>query len=324
MKHTQKYVSLFLIFLTGVFYFFSKTEITHGSNFSSYQTGSAALFSGDISGSVYNTGNTTLFDIGGKSFSSYAAGGVTLYSGNGISGSAYSTGNTTLYNINNLNFSSYNVGNTTLYSGDITGSAYRIGNTTLYNAQNKTNNFVKLPQVSPIVPRYPIMPRNFYPSLNSNYINATMLYESSKISVNQPSSIPIPTPTLTLTPIPLGENLSKAFDESASQANDIVGNVGAPDIVSAVGAGEGKVRVTWTALPNAEKYYIFYGNSSGNYIYETPTNGTTTSHEIGGLQKGSKYFFAIQAQFTAETPFPGRSHPEYFSSKGKEASIVVQ
>jgi hypothetical protein len=85
-------------------------------------------------------------------------------------------------------------------------------------------------------------------------------------------------------------------------------------------AGNGKVTLTWRKVNdlNVKGYVVFYGTSPHNYLGtgaaqgSSPVDaGSSTTIEIGGLENGSLYYFAVaaydtsdprqQSEFSAET-----------------------
>jgi hypothetical protein len=78
----------------------------------------------------------------------------------------------------------------------------------------------------------------------------------------------------------------------------------APPAGLVVTPGNGKVTLTWRKVNdlNLKGYLVFYGTSSHNYLGtgaaqgESPIDaGSATTLEIGGLENGSLYYFAVAA-----------------------------
>ena len=74
-------------------------------------------------------------------------------------------------------------------------------------------------------------------------------------------------------------------------------------------AGNGKVTLTWRKVNdlNLKGYLVFYGTSPHNYLGtgaaqgDSPIDaGATTTLEIGGLENGSLYYFAVAAYDTSD------------------------
>ena len=303
-------------------------------SFSSYDIGGTTYFTGGVSGSAYDNGGTTYYNLNGKTYSSYDIGDTTYYSGNGLTGTSYEIGGTTYNNIGGIRFHSYDIGGTTYYSGDITGSAYTIGGTT-YNRINPNTSSSTF-SLSNLSPTYYSTRRSYYysPYNSGYYLN---LY--SKVYEELQGTLPaVKTyggqngePTFQTEEAynmwkqvhdhPY-ETLSSGFDEGAKADVSAVGYAGLPNITSINNIGGGRVRVCWTLVQDAEKYYVFYGPSSKNYPYMTSVGGTTTCEEVGGFAVGSKYY-SIQAQFSKSTINRGGNN-DYYSEKGKEMSVVIQ
>ncbi len=69
-------------------------------------------------------------------------------------------------------------------------------------------------------------------------------------------------------------------------------------LTSAVSTDAHDITLTWTDASNpVTNYVVSYGLSSGNYIYGDPNIGGqgTTSFTVGGLNTGTKYYFAVMA-----------------------------
>lgn len=319
--------------------FFATVSPCSAYYFKSYDVGGTTYYTGDVTGRSYDVGSTTYYNVGGKSFSSYKVGDTTYYSGLGAGSKATSVGDTTYYNIDGLRTTSSEIGGTTYYSGDVTGKSYDVGGTTY--SQMNVREPVQKPVPIPTYPSYPV----YYPSSNSPYL--LRLYQLglySKILTELQKTQPkVQTQTyggqngepvftskeayeywLKVKNHP-AETLSSTFDYGAEKDRAITADRGIPNIISINAVGEGKIRLTWSAVNGAEKYYVFYGPSSGGYIYQTST-GSSLSHEVGGLPVGQRYYFAIQAQMSisASNRTWGLGNDDFYSAKGKEASVVVQ
>ena len=73
-----------------------------------------------------------------------------------------------------------------------------------------------------------------------------------------------------------------------------------PQMLSAV-ARDGAVELSWRPSPvrNLGGYLIYYGTSSGEYIYALPIDaGNTAFYRIEGLNNGTLYFFAVAAYYS--------------------------
>jgi hypothetical protein len=57
----------------------------------------------------------------------------------------------------------------------------------------------------------------------------------------------------------------------------------------------GEVYLRWTKADRANKYQIFYGYSSRNYVYSVTDTGDVNDYTIKGLNPGMTYYFAIKA-----------------------------
>jgi hypothetical protein len=73
--------------------------------------------------------------------------------------------------------------------------------------------------------------------------------------------------------------------------------------------GNGKVTLTWRTVNdlNVKGYLVFYGTSPHNYLGtgaaqgDSPIDaGASTTLEIGGLENGSLYYFAVAAYDTSD------------------------
>jgi hypothetical protein len=67
----------------------------------------------------------------------------------------------------------------------------------------------------------------------------------------------------------------------------------APNLTSA-DFGDGKCTLTWTAVPTATGYTVYYGTTSGNYTTSVKA-GNVTSFTLPGLDNSVVYYFAVQA-----------------------------
>ena len=306
--------------------------ISSGGNFSaSNYGGSTTYFSGDVTGTASNYGgNTTYYNIGGKSFTGSNYGGSAIYFSGDLSGTASNYGgSTTYYNLGGKNFTGSNYGgSTTYFSGDVTGTASNYGrDTTYYNTKDSSYSSPALPSYN--TPVYS-QPTTYHPSY-PRYYNHPSIQTTTPTKVYTQNTTPAKTygggsePTFqTQETYDLwkrskdhpAETLSEGLDADSSE------NVALPDVISVMSLGGGNVRVSWKAVSGARRYHIFYGGSSGNYGYNTNL-GNETSHDVGGLPVGSKYFFAIQAELVSDHP---KSHGsvDYYSRKGKEGSILVK
>ncbi|MBW7476510.1 S-layer homology domain-containing protein [Paenibacillus oenotherae] len=77
--------------------------------------------------------------------------------------------------------------------------------------------------------------------------------------------------------------------------------VPSPVVQSAV-PGDGKVTLTWSAVPETVAYNVYASTTSG--IYETPVHtvtGNVYSYEANGLTNGKTYYFAVSATTPAGT-----------------------
>jgi len=93
---------------------------------------------------------------------------------------------------------------------------------------------------------------------------------------------PSPTPTLEPTPEPT------PTDEPSSPGPPVCGasTPNAPFLVSATAIGGNQVELVWQKVDGATHYSIFYGPSSGNYLYGVPNTGDTDNFTIGGMSGG--------------------------------------
>lgn len=66
-----------------------------------------------------------------------------------------------------------------------------------------------------------------------------------------------------------------------------------PYLVSADYLGGNKIKITWNKVINANSYSIFYGPSTGNYLYGVPSTGNSDNFTIEGLSKGCFVIHAI-------------------------------
>lgn len=313
------------ILLFSIF-FLPTNSFCHASSFSSYDIGGTKYYSGDVTGSAYNIGGTTYYNLNGKNYSSYNIGGTTYYSGNGLRGSSYDIGGTTYSNFGDTRFNSYNIGDTLYYSGDISGSTYNIGGTSYSNIRNSgtspisTYNSTYFPSYSPTFTKLynstlktekaPILQETIPTTQTYGGKNGEPTFQTEKAYNMWKEIHDHP-----------AESLSSGFDSSTVE-NRGGTNFSLPNITSVVNLGGGKVKVSWTSVPDAARYHVFYGPSSKNYIYNTIL-GLDTYAEIGGLPIGSKYFFTIQAEFR-NCPKDKYGGTWCYSEKGKEGSIAVK
>jgi S1-C subfamily serine protease len=90
------------------------------------------------------------------------------------------------------------------------------------------------------------------------------------------------------------------------------------EIINIVGVdklGSGKVRVNWSPLSRTQRgYHLHYGFQAGPFNFSTAA-GNATSYEIGGLQSGSKYYFAVSSNW-----YEG---PKSVCAISKAMSVVV-
>lgn len=119
---------------------------------------------------------------------------------------------------------------------------------------------------------------------NINIVDTTT--NTTLTNCGQVTFIAVP---ITSTPIP--------SPTSASSCNNTPPG-GTPTLVSALSSDPDKITLTWTDAPDPVSYYLLsYGTKAGNYIYGNPNVGSqgTTSYTVGGLTKGTTYYFAIKA-----------------------------
>lgn len=114
------------------------------------------------------------------------------------------------------------------------------------------------------------------------------------------------------------QEVSGAIDE------DVKTDIPKPDITSITAQSGGNVQITWNAVPNADKYEIFYGYGSGSNNFMTSVSGSATNYSIGGLPAGSTIYFTVQAGLNGVNNCPGFQNNFCYSPKGKEASVVVK
>jgi len=99
----------------------------------------------------------------------------------------------------------------------------------------------------------------------------------------EPCDLPVsPTPTLEPTPEPT------PTDEPSSPGPPVCGasTPNAPFLVSATAISGNQVELVWQKVDDATHYSIFYGPSSGNYLYGVPNTGDTDNFTIGGMSGG--------------------------------------
>ncbi len=97
---------------------------------------------------------------------------------------------------------------------------------------------------------------------------------------------------------------------------------GAINIRSIEAIGEGRVRISWDNIYKIEYYTVYYGPSSGNYLYSTSA-GTESTFTVGGIPKGEKYFFSVRASFKEQDPI-WRRELWRTSIWGNEASVTTK
>jgi hypothetical protein len=98
---------------------------------------------------------------------------------------------------------------------------------------------------------------------------------------NGPTSTPTPTPISPRGgPGPAGPPVCGAATPAA------------PHLISATTIGGNKVGLKWSKVNGASHYTIYYGPSSGNYLYSVPNTGDTDNFIIEGMSGGC---FAVRA-----------------------------
>jgi len=109
-----------------------------------------------------------------------------------------------------------------------------------------------------------------------------------------------PTPEVTATPEP-SHDAGGVSDGSVqtTTCNDSIPET--PTITSATAVGSNSVKLVWTKVAGAGDYAIFYGLTSGNYIYGVTSTGDTDNYTINGLTSG---FFKLMAKNGCQTSNP--------------------
>lgn len=89
-------------------------------------------------------------------------------------------------------------------------------------------------------------------------------------------------------------------------------------LTSITNIGGGKVKITWNPIYKDKMtgYYVDYGLSSGSFPFDTAA-GSSTFIEVGGLNPGTKYFFAIYAGWHTDAS-------GFDCATSNEASIIVR
>lgn len=123
-----------------------------------------------------------------------------------------------------------------------------------------------------------------------------------------PTETPTPTPTPTVTPTPTETPTPTPTSPPPppSDGGDDGGTGGpgepwscgavkppAPTLLSVTPSTS--VDLAWTAVDPVTHYQISYGFSSGDYIYGVDNTGNVTSYNVGGLDPGADYCFAVRA-----------------------------
>lgn len=106
---------------------------------------------------------------------------------------------------------------------------------------------------------------------------------TGSVTFDQPGS---GTPTPTPTP---GSGAGTCTDSSPG---------GTPQLTSVDSAGTHSITLVWTDVSNpVTNYVVSYGLAAGKYIYGNPNVGGqgTTSYTVGGLNTGTRYYFAVMA-----------------------------
>ena len=80
------------------------------------------------------------------------------------------------------------------------------------------------------------------------------------------------------------------------------GGIQAPNLNSAT-PGNGTVLLQWSPVPEVSGYKVIYGTSSGVYT-TTLEVGNTTAYQVGTLQNGETYYFAVVAYDMTEDSVP--------------------
>lgn len=93
----------------------------------------------------------------------------------------------------------------------------------------------------------------------------------------EPTPSPSPTPTPTDEPPRGGPPGPPVCGASTPNA---------PFLVSATAIGGNQVKLVWQKVSGATHYSIFYGPSSGNYLYGVPNAGDTDNFTINGMSAG--------------------------------------
>jgi hypothetical protein len=98
-----------------------------------------------------------------------------------------------------------------------------------------------------------------------------------------PCPEPSPTPEVTPTEQPSQGGIGGG-PVGAPSCNDT--KPGTPTILSAVSLGGNKIKVNWIKVSGANDYTIYYGPSSGNYLYSVASTSDIDSFTIEGLSAG--------------------------------------
>jgi len=129
--------------------------------------------------------------------------------------------------------------------------------------------------------------------------------EEVKVNVKKVCASPSPSPSPSLSPEPSPSEEPFPSPEptpTPSVDGGVGGPVGAPvctnttptapTLNNATSAGANSILVRWSKVAGATHYSIFYGSSSGNYIYSVPDTGDVDNYVINGLGSGC---FAVKA-----------------------------
>ena len=95
-----------------------------------------------------------------------------------------------------------------------------------------------------------------------------------------------PTPTTEPTPSPTPEDPGIGGPGPASAPVCTDTKPGTPTLLSATFIGASSINIKWNQVNGADNYSIFYGPSSGNYLYGVPATGNTDNFTVNGLANG--------------------------------------
>ena len=85
---------------------------------------------------------------------------------------------------------------------------------------------------------------------------------------------------------------------------------------------EGEVDLSWTAIADADRYIIYYGLTSGDYLYAADV-GNVTSFTVQGLTAGD-YYFVVRAVDSSDNQSANSNEVSILGLTGAAGGVIAQ